>query len=99
MTALVFGSRLPVGSSARITLGPFMSADERHDFAGVDLPRRPAEHAHDLGAGAVLALDVDAGEQRRRTTRSGGHPRETAPPRVARGRWWPGRTGAAWRSR
>src|SRR5438034_1009911 len=26
MTALVFGSRLPVGSSARITLGPFMSA-------------------------------------------------------------------------
>src|SRR5207248_785604 len=26
MTALVFGSRLPVGSSARITLGPLMSA-------------------------------------------------------------------------
>src|SRR5262249_20869925 len=26
MTALVFGSRLPVGSSARMTLGPFMSA-------------------------------------------------------------------------
>src|SRR6267378_3799336 len=26
MTALVFGSRLPVGSSARMTFGPFMSA-------------------------------------------------------------------------
>src|SRR5207247_9417630 len=73
-------------------------AAQRHHLPGVDLHGRAAEHAHDLRTRAVLALEVEAGEQGR-ATRSGGHPPARVTLRGARVRWWPGTTGAASRSR
>src|SRR5262245_8479466 len=39
-------------------------ADQRHDFSSADLDRRAAQDSHHLGAGAVLALEGGAGQQR-----------------------------------
>src|SRR5262245_62004363 len=39
-------------------------ADERHDFTGADLDRGAAQDSHRLGPSAVLALQVDASQQR-----------------------------------
>src|SRR5207237_4674806 len=47
-------------------------ADERHQLGRADLDRGATKHTYELGAGTVLALEFDAGEQR---VRHGGEAR------------------------
>src|SRR5437773_2674631 len=78
MISLVFGSRLPVGSSARTSLGPFVRAEEVKERGLADAGRaherddlgrshdeaRTPKDAHNFGARPILLLQL-LGDQER----------------------------------